>query len=50
MKKETIFYEAPTAQTFVVRFGGVLCDSNGIQNSNRVLGSSYEFDEWDELD
>ena len=29
MNKEKLLYEAPTAQTFVVRFEGMICQSNG---------------------
>ena len=29
MNKEKLLYEAPTAQTFVVRFEGIICQSTG---------------------
>lgn len=30
MNKEKQFYEAPTAQTFVVRFEGMICQSGNM--------------------
>ena len=51
MKKERIKYEAPTAETLVVRFEGVVCESNGIQQSNAVTASQQGWnDGWDELE
>ena len=34
MNKEKLLYEAPTAQTFVVRFEGMICQSPGAQINN----------------
>ena len=50
MEKTKLRYEVPEAETFVVRFEGVLCQSRGIQNSNPKKASTYGWDDWDDLD
>ena len=37
MNKEKLLYEAPTAQTFVVRFEGMICTSPGGAGGNDDL-------------
>ena len=47
MNKEKLLYEAPTAQTFVVRFEGVICGSpnGGFGDSPNVDDQSGD-DDW----
>ena len=52
MGKTKLRYEVPEAETFVVRFEGVLCSSpaysaNGLQKGKIVNPDDY-FDEWDD--
>lgn len=53
MNKQKLMYEAPTAQTFVVRFEGMICTSpgigaNGLQGGNVIDGNDVGFDGWDD--
>ena len=52
MNKNKLLYEAPAAETFVVRFEGCLCTSldynaNGTQKGRSVT-SSWDIDSWDD--
>jgi len=53
MNKQKQTYEAPAAETLVVRFEGVICTSpavgaNGLQGGNVINGGSAGFDGWDD--
>ena len=45
MNNEKLLYEAPTAQTFVVRFEGMICTSPGAWDSAIVAGTNWGDDE-----
>ena len=47
MNKEKQFYEAPTAQTFVVRFEGMICQSftTNSLNATEYIGSDGDYED-----
>ena len=47
MKKERIKYEAPTAETLVVRFEGVVCESNVQANTASRVNYGVVYDDLD---
>ena len=47
MKKERINYEAPTAETLVVRFEGVVCESNVQANTASRVNYGVVYDDLD---
>ena len=56
MNKNKLNYLSPMTETLVVRFEGNFCGTNnaigqnGAQQSTVKNGSSYDFDDWGDLD
>lgn len=50
MKKEKFMYNPPIVKPREMDLEGMICLSNGIQESTPVDASEYGFDEWESLD